>query len=43
MDIYAENPNKSNLINSSILELFDILTKDYNKKLGAYIVRILKF
>jgi hypothetical protein len=38
MEIFTENPNKNNLINSSILEMFDILTKDYNKKLGAYIV-----
>lgn len=37
-DIYIDNPNKANLINSCILDLFDYLTKDYNKKLGLYLM-----
>jgi len=38
VDIFVENPNKSNMINSCILDMFDFLTKDYNKKLGGYLM-----
>jgi hypothetical protein len=37
-DIFIDNPNKTNIINSCILDLFDYLTKDYNKKLGIYLM-----
>lgn len=40
IDIFIENPNKSNLIHSSILELFEILTKDYNKKIATHLVSL---
>ena len=39
VDIFIENPNKSNLIHSCFLDLFDLLTKDYNKKLGAHLMQ----
>ena len=39
MDIFVENPNKSNLIHSSILELFDYLIKDYNKKIAIHLMQ----
>jgi hypothetical protein len=38
VDIFIENPNKSNLIHSCILDLFDFMTKEYNKKLGIHLV-----
>jgi hypothetical protein len=38
VDIFIENPNKTNLIHSSILELFDYLTKEYNKKIASHLV-----
>ncbi len=34
IDIFLENANKPNMIHSCILEMFDHLTKEYNKKLG---------
>lgn len=41
IDIFIENPNKSNLLHSSILELFDYLTKEYNKKVVVYLVSLI--
>ena len=39
IDIFLENATKANLIYSSILELFDSLTKDtFNKKFSQYLV-----
>jgi hypothetical protein len=38
-DIFIENPNKSNLIHSCFLDLFDFLSKEYNKKLGLYLMQ----
>jgi len=34
VDIFIDNPNKGNLLHSSILELFDYLTKELNKKIA---------
>lgn len=34
MDIFIENVDKPNLLHSCILEMFDTLTKEYNKTLG---------
>lgn len=34
IDIFMENFTKANLIYSCILELFDYMTKEYNKKFG---------
>jgi protein phosphatase-4 regulatory subunit 3 len=39
VDIFVENPNKSNLINSCILDLFEFLTKEYNKKIGEHLMQ----
>lgn len=36
VDIFLENPNKGNMLHSSILELFDFLSKEPNKKLGNH-------
>lgn len=38
VDIFIENPNKTNLLHSSILELFDYLTKEYNKKVAIHLM-----
>lgn len=35
VDIFVENQNKGNLLHSSILELFDYLTKEPNKRIGC--------
>jgi protein phosphatase-4 regulatory subunit 3 len=35
VDIFIENPNKGNLLHSSILELFDYLTKETNKRIAT--------
>lgn len=43
VDIFIENPNKSNLIHSCVLDLFDFMTKEYNKKLGAHLVTFFPF
>jgi protein phosphatase-4 regulatory subunit 3 len=34
VDIFIENQNKGNLLHSSILELFDYLTKETNKRIA---------
>lgn len=34
VDIYLDNVNKGNLLHSAILELFDYLTKEPNKKIA---------
>ena len=34
VDIFLENPNKTNLLHSIILELFDYLTKEPSKKIN---------
>jgi hypothetical protein len=36
VDMYLSNPNKGNMIHSSILELFDFLSKEPNKKIGNH-------
>lgn len=38
VDIFLENPNKSNMLHSSILELFDYLNREYNYKIVTYMV-----
>lgn len=38
MEIFIENVDKPNLLHSCILEMFDSLTKEYNKTLGQYLV-----
>ena len=35
VDIFIENENKGNLLHSCILELFDHLTKETNKKIAT--------
>lgn len=39
IDMFLENTNKSNLLHSCILEMFDYLAKESNKKLGAHLVQ----
>ena len=41
VDIFLENPNKSNMLHSTILELFDYLTKEPNKKIANHMVRFI--
>ena len=36
VDLFLENPNKGNMLHSTILELFDYLSKEPNKKLGNH-------
>ncbi|CDW88124.1 UNKNOWN [Stylonychia lemnae] len=38
VDIFLENPNKSNMLHSTILELFDYLTKENNRKIAAHLL-----
>jgi hypothetical protein len=38
VEIFTENAKSTNLIYSSILELFDYLTKEFNKKFCTYLV-----
>lgn len=38
VDIFIENPNKSNMIHSTILELFDYVTKENNKKIANHLL-----
>lgn len=38
VDIFLQNPNKSNLLHSSILEIFDYLSKEYNKKIVNHLM-----
>jgi hypothetical protein len=35
VDIFIENQNKGNMLHSCILELFDYLTKETNKKIAT--------
>jgi hypothetical protein len=39
VDIFIENQNKGNLVHSCILDLFDYLSKESNKKIGNNFVR----
>ena len=39
VDIFIENQNKGNLLHSCILDLFDYLSKESNKKIGNNFVR----
>ena len=39
VDIFIENPNKSNLLHSCILELFDYLTQETNKKISGNFIQ----
>lgn len=40
VDIFLENPNKTNMLHSTILELFDYLTnKDHNKKIAMVFIQ----
>lgn len=39
VDIFLENPNKSNMLHSTILELFDYLTKEPSRKIASYIIQ----
>ncbi len=38
VDIFIENPNRQNMLHSTILELFDYLTKEPNRKLANYLL-----
>jgi protein phosphatase-4 regulatory subunit 3 len=38
-DIFIENPNKGNLLGSSILELFDYLSKEKVNKIGQHFMQ----
>lgn len=38
VDIFLENPNKSNMLHSTILELFDYLTKENNRKIATHLL-----
>ena len=38
VDIFLENPNKSNMLHSTILELFDYLTKENNRKIANHLL-----
>ena len=39
VDIFIENPNKANMLHSTILELFDYLTKEPNKKIACHLLQ----
>lgn len=39
VDIFIENPNKTNMIHSTILELFDYVTKENNKKIANHMLQ----
>ena len=39
LDIFVANPNKGNLLHSSILDMFDFLTKDFNKKIATHLMQ----
>ena len=39
VDIFIENENKGNLLHSCILELFDYLTKETNKKIAMNFIQ----
>ena len=39
VDIFIENENKGNLLHSCILELFDYLTKETNKKIATNFIQ----
>jgi hypothetical protein len=40
VDIFLENPNKSNMMHSTILELFDYLTKEPNRKIANHMIQM---
>ena len=39
VEIFIENENKGNMLHSSILELFDYLTKETNKKIATNFIQ----
>ena len=38
IDLFLDNPNKGNMLHSIILELFDFMSKEPNKKLGTHLL-----